>query len=105
MNEEDLRDYSAAWNAHNIDLIMNHHTRDCVFETGGGLEKYGTRYTGFESVRSRFIEVWTELPDVQFENGTHFVSGDRGCSEWTFVGTRLDGTPLEIDGLDLFTFP
>lgn len=104
MNEQDLQAYSDAWNAHDIDTIMSFHTQDCVFETGGGAERYGTRYAGYESVRNRFIEVFTELPDVRFENETHFLSGDRGCSQWTFVATRPDGTKMEIDGCDLFTF-
>ena len=104
MNEKDLEDYADAWNAHDIDRIMSYHTDDCVFETGGGKERYGTRFAGRDTVRARFIEVWTELPDVRFENGTHFVSGNRGCSEWTFLATRPDGTPMEVDGCDLFTF-
>jgi ketosteroid isomerase-like protein len=104
MNDKDLRAYSDAWNAHDIEQIMAYHTEDCIFETGGGREKYGSRYSGFADVRKRFIEVWTDLPDVRFENGTHFIAGDRGCSEWTFVGTRSDGTKLEVNGCDLFTF-
>ena len=70
----------------------------------GGTEHYGTRYAGAEVVRERFIEVWTGLPDVQFINSKHFVSGDRGCSEWTFVGNHKDGYPVKIDGCDIFTF-
>lgn len=104
MNEDDLQEYSDAWNAHDIDKIMSFHTDDCIFETGGGAQKYGTRISGFEAVKKRFIEVWTELPDVRFENGAHFVSGERGCSEWTFVATRHDGTEMEMNGCDLFTF-
>ena len=104
MNEQDLQAYSDAWNAHDIERIMSYHTDDCVFETGGGLEKHGTRFSGKEAVRKRFVEVWTELPDVRFENGAHFVSGSRGCSEWTFIATRKDGTAIEANGCDLFTF-
>ncbi len=104
MDTDDLQAYSDAWNAHDIDKIMSYHTEDCIFETGGGKEKYGTRYEGYENVRERFIEVWTDLPDVHFSEGKHFVSDDRGCSEWTFNGTRADGTKLEVDGCDLFTF-
>ncbi len=104
MNIEDLEDYSDAWNAHDIDRIMAYMTSDCVFETGGGTEHYGTRFQGKAAVRERFIEVWTDLPDVRFTNALHFIQGEHGCSEWTFVGTRLDGTRVEIDGCDLFTF-
>jgi ketosteroid isomerase-like protein len=104
MNEKELQAYSDAWNAHDIDRIMSYHTEDCVFETGGGSEKYGTRVSGFDAVRTRFIEVWTELDDVRFEDGAHFVSGNRGCSEWTFTATTPDGLHLEMNGCDLFTF-
>ena len=33
-----------------------------------------------------------------------FVCGQRGVSEWTFTGTRPDGTRVEAHGCDLFTF-
>jgi hypothetical protein len=32
------------------------------------------------------------------------VSGDRGVSAWVFRGTRLDGTRVDVNGCDLFTF-
>jgi hypothetical protein len=104
MNTDDMEKYSAAWNAHDIDTIMEYMTGDCIFETGGGEERYGTRHEGFDTVKARFIEVWTQLPDVQFENGKHFLQGDRGCSEWTLVATHPNGTKMEVDGCDLFTF-
>jgi len=104
MNINDLKKYSDAWNAHDIDKIMSYMTEDCVFETGSGLEKYGTRFEGFEVVKQRFIAVWTDIPDAHFEGDVHFIQGDYGCSEWTFVGTQRDGTKIELDGCDLFTF-
>lgn len=101
---KDLEAYSDAWNACDIDRIMAFHTDDTVFETGGGRGVRGTTYEGADVVRGRFIEVWTELPDVHFSEGSHFVSGDRGCSEWVFTGTRADGDRIEVMGCDLFTF-
>ncbi|ARN76366.1 DUF4440 domain-containing protein [Oceanicoccus sagamiensis] len=104
MTTDDLIHYSDAWNAHDIDTIMSFMSEDCVFETGGGTEKYGTRIKGYEAVRARFIEVWTEIPEVRFIDALHFVQGNHGCSEWTFVGNRTDGSAVEIDGCDIFTF-
>lgn len=104
MNIKDLENYSDAWNSHDIDRIMEYMTDDCIFETGGGSERYGTRYVGFNEVRKRFMEVWIEIPDVRFENALHFIQGSNGCSEWTFVGTSKDSIKLELDGCDLFTF-
>lgn len=103
MNIDDLQKYSDAWNKHDIDTIMSYMTQDCIFETGGGSEQYGTRFAGFEAVRNRFIEVWTDIPNVRFENTSHFIQGTKACSEWTFTGTSNDGTQIEIDGCDIFT--
>ena len=99
-----LQTYSDAWNAQDIDKIMSLMTDDCVFETGGGSERYGTRFVGAAAVRERFLEVWRDIPDVRFENGLHFAEGSQGCSEWTLVGTHVAGQSIEIDGCDLFTF-
>jgi ketosteroid isomerase-like protein len=55
-------------------------------------------------VRQAFQSAWENFPDAQWRNARHFVAGDRGVSEWTFTGTAADGTRLEVDGVDLFTF-
>jgi ketosteroid isomerase-like protein len=34
----------------------------------------------------------------------HFVQGDFGVSQWTFTGTAADGSRVETDGVDIFTF-
>ena len=104
MTIEELQQYAAAWNAHDIDRIMDFMTADCVFETSSGPERYGTRFVGPDAVKARFIEVWTEFPDVRFADVTHFVQGNRGCSQWTFTATLPDGSGIEVDGCDLFTF-
>lgn len=104
MNKKQLQEYSDAWNEHDIDRIMEFMVEDCVFEPGGGPETFGVRYEGYNAVRKRFIEVWTDIPDVKFEGATHFSEGNCGCSEWTIMGTSKYGTKIEVDGCDIFTF-
>ena len=104
MNKKQLQDYSDAWNKHDIDRIMEFMAENCVFEPGGGPEKFGTRYEGYDAVQKRFIEVWTDIPDVTFVDAIHFTDGNYGCSEWTLMGTTRDGKTIEVDGCDLFTF-
>jgi ketosteroid isomerase-like protein len=101
---EFLQAFADAWNRHDIDVLMSHMTDDCVFEASGGPEVCGTRYAGHEAVRAGFIEVWTTFPDAHWGGARHFVCGDRGVSEWTFTGTRTDGTRVEMNGCDMFTF-
>ncbi len=83
---------------------MSFMTEDCVFEASAGPELCGTRYVGFDAVRAGFAEVWAVFPDARWGDARHFVAGDRGVSEWTFTGTRTDGTRVEVHGCDLFTF-
>ena len=101
---ETLQAYADAWNRHDIDALMSFMAGDCVFEASAGSEVCGTRYVGVESVRAGYAEVWTIFPDAHWGSARHFVQGDRGVSEWTFTGTRADGTHVEVHGCDLFTF-
>lgn len=99
-----LQAYADAFNRHDADAIMAFMTDDCVFEASAGPDVCGARYTGRDAVRSAFVEVWTTFPDAHWSNARCFVQGDRGVSEWTFTGTRADGTRVEVHGCDLLTF-
>ena len=101
---EVLQAFADAWNRHDGDALMSFMTEDCVFEASAGADVFGTRYVGRESVRAGFAEVWATFPDAHWGNARHFVCEERGVSEWTFTGTRTDGTRVEVHGCDLFTF-
>ena len=99
-----LQAFADAWNRHDVDALMSFMTDDCVFEASAGSDVCGTRYVGRDAVRTAFAEVWATFPDAQWRNARHFVREERGVSEWTFTGTRGDGTRVEVHGCDLFTF-
>lgn len=96
--------FSDAWNRHDIDALMSFMTDDCVFQTAAGPDACGTAHIGTEAVRQAFAATWQAIPDAQWENGRHFVQGDFGTSQWTFTGTATDGSRIETDGIDVFTF-
>jgi len=99
-----LRSFADAFNAHDINAVMLHMTDDCVFEASAGPNIDGEKYTGQAQVRKAFENVFAAFPDAHWGNARHFISGNRGFSEWTFTGTRPDGTRVEVTGCDLFTF-
>jgi steroid delta-isomerase-like uncharacterized protein len=101
---EVLQAFAEAWNRHDVDALMSFMTEDCVFEASAGPEICGTRYVGKVAVRVGFAEVWAVFPDAHWGSPRHFVHDDRGVSEWTFTGTRSDGTRVEVQGCDLFAF-
>lgn len=96
--------FADAWNRHDVDELMGFVTDDCVFEASAGRAAWGTRYEGRDQVRKGFAEVFASFPDARWVGAQHFVHGQRGVSEWTFTGTRVDGTRVEVSGCDLFTF-
>ncbi len=99
-----LAAFAAAWNRHDIDALMSFMSDDCVFQTAAGADAWGTRITGTAAVRQAFAAAWQAVPDAQWRNGKHFVHGDFGTSQWTFTGTAADGSRIETDGIDVFTF-
>lgn len=101
---EVLQAFAEAWNRHDVDALMSFMSDDGVFESSAGPDPCGARYSGPDAVRAAFAEVWTTFPDAHWGDARHFVHGDRGVSEWTFTGTRADGTRVEVHGCDLFTF-
>ncbi len=101
---EFLQAFANAWNRHDVEELMSFMTDDCVFESSAGDEVCGTRYQGASEVRSGYSKVWESLPDAKWSNARHFVSGDRGVSEWIFSGTQADGKRIEVNGCDIFTF-
>jgi ketosteroid isomerase-like protein len=99
-----LESFCEAFNRHDLDALMAHMTDDCVFLSSAGPEPEGRRYSGRDGVRGGFAEVFATFPDGQWEEGRHLVAGDRGLSEWVFRGTKVDGTRVVVNGIDVFTF-
>jgi len=104
LTASDLKDTFDAFNRHDIDGVMTHFADDCVFYTVAGDNEYGTRIEGKDAIAKAFEGVWTTMPDVQWDNHSHFLSedGSRGVSQWTFRATNPDGTRTEVQGVDLF---
>ena len=99
-----LERFAEAWNRHDPDALMLMMTDDGVFDASAGPDVHGRRSEGKQAVRAAYAEVFETFPDAHWANARHFVAGNRGVSEWTFTGTRRDGTRVEVAGCDLFTF-
>ena len=104
ISESFLQSFAASFNAFDLDAITSHMTDDCVFEASAGPDADGEKFTGQKEVRNAFENVFTTFPDAQWRNARHFISGNRGYSEWVFTGIKTDGTRVEVTGCDLFTF-
>jgi len=101
---QQLRTIAMGFDTHDLDAIMDNFTDDCVFLASRGPDAYGRRVEGKDEVRAAFADRFAGIPDVRYTNDKHFVSGDRGASEWLLSGTTTDGERIEVQGCDLWTF-
>lgn len=97
--------FAEAWNAHDVDALLACMMPDAQYFAAAGKETgRGERFSGRAELRVAFASIWERIPDAAWQDATHFVSGDRGVSEWRFTGTGKDGTRIDVAGCDVFTF-
>jgi ketosteroid isomerase-like protein len=104
MTVDTLREVLAAFNSHDLDAIMGFFGDDCVMDMPRGSDPVGRRCIGKAEVREGLAGRFAGIPDVHYGDDRHFVSGDRGSSEWLLTGTHPDGRTVEVRGCDLFEF-
>jgi ketosteroid isomerase-like protein len=93
-----------AFNRHDLDAIMAFFAEDATFDAPRGREPWGTRHVGKAAVREGLAARFAGIPDVHYADGQHWVSGDRGTSEWLLTGTTTARERIAVRGCDLWQF-
>jgi steroid delta-isomerase-like uncharacterized protein len=75
--------YNEAWNAHDLDAIMEMHAPDMVFEN----HTAGETATG-EQVRGHIGSIFETWPDIRFETRRLYVREGVVTQEWTATATH-----------------
>lgn len=101
---ETLRTVLAAFNAHDLDAIMEFFADECSFDMPRGTEPFGTRFVGKTAVREALASRFQGLPDVHYGEDRHWVCGEFGVSEWLLTGTARDGQRVRVRGCDHWEF-
>jgi len=99
---ETLKAFLEAFNRHDVEAIMDFFTDDCVLEMPRGADPWGRRLEGKEQVREGIEARFAGIPDVHYGDDRHWVSGERGVSQWTITGTDTSDAEVEVRGCDLF---
>ncbi len=95
-----------AFNAHDLDRIMEFFAEDCVLEMPRGSSPWGSRFVGKQQVREALAGRFAGLPDVHYGNEEHFVDegAETGMSKWLLTGTTPEGVWREVQGCDFYAF-
>jgi ketosteroid isomerase-like protein len=95
---------ASAFNAHDIDAIMEFFADDCSLDLPRGPEPHGSRYVGRDEVRRGIMSRFETTPDVHYGEVEHFASGSTGMSKWLLTGTTPQGDKVCVRGCDFYTF-
>ncbi len=93
-----------AFNRHDLDAIMAFFAEDATLDSPRGPHPWGGRFVGKAAVREGLAARFAGIPDVHYGEGRHWVSGDRGVSEWLLTGTTTAGQRIAVRGCDLWEF-
>jgi len=96
--------FMAAWNARDVDALMDCMAADCAFHASAGTLAQGTQYQGRAAVRAAYAAMFDQFPQAAWTDDRHSVLGEIGVSEWRFVGTDRTGRQVDVQGCDLFRF-
>ncbi len=99
-----LKQFLAAFNAHDLDAIMEFFADDCEFYMPRGPEPRGQHFVGKAGVRQGLAGRFAGLPDVHYGDDRHWVAGNLGVSTWLLTGTTKSGEAIRVRGVDLLEF-
>lgn len=95
----------SAWNAQDIDIIVEKFAEDGSYHEPEGPERQGRSHTGHDAVRAILEKIFASFPDGRLEPvGPLAIDGDHAYAEWDFEFSVANGEKRTVRGVDLFTF-
>ena len=91
-----------AYNRHDVEGIVRHFAEDSSWLLSRGVPPEGGRARGLDEIRAMAHRRLRTIPDMYWDIRSHWVSGNRGCSEWTVSGTETNGNKINWLGIDVW---
>ncbi|MDE0202249.1 MAG: nuclear transport factor 2 family protein [Rhodospirillaceae bacterium] len=91
-----------AYNRHDVEGIVRHFAEDSSWLLSRGVPPEGGRARGLDEIRAMARKRFRSIPDMHWEIRSHWVGGNRGCSEWTVTGTETNGNTINWLGCDIW---
>ena len=93
-----------AFNANDIDAVMEHFAEDATFDHAVGPDEHGVRLTGAETIRGAFSALFDKVENVHWETLDCAISGNKAYCEYRRTATHKDGTKEEFLSVDILTY-
>jgi len=104
VDEQLMRDVSAAFNSRNADRIAECFADNAVFYLARGPEPTGRVLRGKEVIRKAMADRFKVIPDMRWEHKEYIHAGDRVISIWVVKGKSADGEELNYQGCGIYRF-
>ncbi len=108
MNDSERRNLAVitevcdAYNRHDVEGIVRHFAEDSSWLLSRGVPPEGGRARGIDEIRAMAHRRFRTIPDMYWHIRSHWVGGNRGCSEWTVTGTETNGNKINWLGCDIW---
>ena len=108
MNDSERRNLAVitevcdAYNRHDVEGIVRHFAEDSSWLLSRGVPPEGGRARGIDEIRAMAHRRFRTIPDMYWHIRSHWVGGNRGCSEWTVTGTESNGNKINWLGCDIW---
>jgi len=93
-----------AFNANDVDAIMQFFAADATFDHASGPDQHGARFEGAERIRSVFTALFAKVETIHWETLDCRISGEKAYCEFRRAAKYLDGTEEEFNSVDIMTF-
>lgn len=93
-----------AFNANDIDAVMQHFAPDAVFDHAVGPDAHGTRFEGADAIRAVFAGLFERVISVHWETKDCRIVGNKAFCEYRRTARQRDGTQEDFSSVDILTY-
>ena len=93
-----------AFNANDIDAVMQFFAPDAVFDHAVGPDAHGVRFEGADIIRGVFGGLFEKVENVHWDTLDCRIAGDKAFCEYRRRAQYKDGTTEEFLSVDILTF-
>lgn len=93
-----------AFNANDIDAVMQYFADDAIFDHGAGPDIHGTRFEGTDALRTVFGGLFENVESVHWKTLDARIVEDKAYCEYHRVAKLKTGEVQDFLSVDILTF-